>query len=170
MARVQYQLRLLDSESLDTISEAWANIAGAEEFDVELSFRLESYRKLITDPDGVTEGWALYSPTENRTDAIVQIVEGRYGTLSKLLRLEVSPRYWNSANDPTRQTGLINLYAEAFVQVIAKGIGKNGTESVKLYGRNDIMMKILRGLEELWPAEGTGWNASLAGRWLVIRK
>jgi hypothetical protein len=109
----------------------------------------------------------LYGPHSGETPAILEMVNGRRGALSKLLKLHLSPKYWDV--DAKLREELIAVYAAVFINVISAGID-SGVEEIKIYGRDEPMFGILKRLEETWKAGDTGWGASIQGRWLAISK
>lgn len=160
---MRYVLRPVTVASLATIASDWETIGGAEEFQIELASAFEFAR---THLDEVLD---LYDTKEGRTDALVEIVRSDRASMSKLLKLWVSPEFWQISSDELRDR-LVELHASSFALVIDHGMNNN-MDTVKLYGRTDAMMDVLRTLSAVWDTLGTtGWSSRLDGRWLAITK
>lgn len=159
---MRYVLRPVTTESLETIAADWEHISGSEEFQIELASAFEFAR---THLDEVLD---LYDTEEGRTDAIVEIVRSDRASMSKLLKLWVSPEFWEISSTGLRDR-LVELHASSFVLVIDHGMNNN-MDTVKIYGRTDAMMDVLRSLSVVWDTFKTGWSSRLDGRWLSITR
>ncbi|WP_417540733.1 hypothetical protein [Microbacterium maritypicum] len=160
---MRYVLRPVTAASLAAIASDWEAISGADEFQIELASAFEFAR---THPDEVLD---LYDTQEGRTDALVEIVRSDRASMSKLLKLWVSPQFWEISSSALRDQ-LVELHASSFALVIFHGMNNN-MDTVKLYGRTDAMMDVLRSLSDSWDTLGiTGWSSRLDGRWLAITR
>lgn len=160
----RYTIRKFTTDRLETVRQRWEGIAGEDEFALELSGLFQWCSTHVEPSDGDSQALELYSIDADKCDAIVEIVNGRKGKLSKLLKLFPSPSYWDATD---RYPEVVALYAHTFALVIREGLVK-GAQDVKLYGRNELMLSILRSLHAHWRTEQTGTTASFSGRWLTI--
>lgn len=157
-----YRLKPLTDELLDQIAERWKQHAGDEEFEVELGALFGICR------GDLSFAQALANSKTDEVEALLEVVDtpfGRNGSTTKLLKIVISPEYW-ATNSPSR-TRLVEIFASAAASVIANGIG-NQRDAVKIYGRTDLMLEVLRSLTEVWDTLDTGWSAAMQGRWLTI--
>lgn len=140
----------------------WEDIAGGDAFDLELSpvFSWVETHMDVAPNDSVA--LCLWNNDSKRTDAVVEIVDSRKGKLSKLLKVIPSPRFWDVNNV---RGEIIQLYTEAFFNVITAG-GFGSSRVVKLYGRDDEMMSILRSIHAAWTVSNS--TAEFEGRFLAI--
>ncbi len=140
----------------------WEAFAGGDAFDLELSpvFSWVETHMAVAPNDSVA--LCLWNNDSNRTDAIVEIVDSRKGKLSKLLKVIPSPRFWDVNN---ARGEIIQLYTEVFFNVITAG-GFGQSRVVKLYGRDDEMMSILRSIHAYWAVQNS--TAEFEGRFLAI--
>lgn len=159
-----HQLREFTSEQLGATRQQWAVLAGEDVFDVELAQLFDWCEAHLSPSKGDSRALELYNTERDQTDAILDVVDhtGRV----KLLKLWPSPEFWGIETQQERQR-VVDLHVQAFVQVIATGI-VNGAPVVKIYGRSNLMLKILQELQAIWPGDETGWNAAMQGRWLAI--
>lgn len=160
----KYTLIPFTAESLATARGAWEAIAGTDAFDVEYSTFFDWAGSHIVAKEHDSQAFNLSNnDAGGRTDAIVEVVASRKGALSKLLKVIPSPQFWDVSN--SRQE-IITLYVEVFFQVIVSR-GLNGEKrTVKLYGRDDDMMSILRSIHSHWALPNT--SADFEGRFLTI--
>ena len=161
-----YSMRELNEQRVDIILEEWRNIAGEDEFSLELEPMFDWCRSHTEQKDGDSRAWELYDPKSDECCAIVEIVDSRRGGLSKLLKLFVTPQFWDMDNN---RKCVIEIYMATFFEVTKKGI-LVGAERVKLYGRTDLMLSILtsihaRSMEASWPKN---IKAGIEGRWLTL--
>lgn len=165
-----YELLSFSADRLGEVAGEWKAIAGEDEFKVELAAAFEWCESHLQHKEGDAHALELFNVTRGVTDGILEVVNADRGALTKLLKLWVSPTFW--AIDPADRDLLeraIELYAAAHVEVIAKAVG-GGCEEVKIYGRTDTMLGVLKRIQAIWPSDKTGWSASMQGRWLSIRK
>lgn len=165
-----YELRKLTRFQLKTIETQWREVSGAEEFEVELGAIFERYHAEVANGGGDGYSMELFNGTTGMSDAILEMVSGKRGAVTKLLTLRLGPHFWNSSQDIAGRKAVLDAYAGAYVHVIAQGIISSDVDEVKIYGRNDVMLDILTRLGDLWDSETLGWNANVAGRWLVISR
>ena len=107
--------------------------------------------------------FGLLNNDNGNTDAIVEIVTSRKGTLSKLLKVIPSPEFWDVNN---RRDDIVQLYTETFFKLITQGGFGVMSRKVKIYGRDDEMMSILRSIHNAWSIPQS--SAEFEGRFLAI--
>lgn len=161
-----YKLQILNTERLAVIEQEWIELAGEDEFAVELEVFFRWARTHCEKTDGDGYALELRDDDAGHCAAILEVVESRRGALTKLLKLYISPQYWEFSTIEERLE-IINMHASAYTELIALGID-SGAEDVKIYGRTDLMLSILKSLQEIWPSSDTGTVAVVEGRWLRI--
>ncbi|PWB97054.1 hypothetical protein [Homoserinimonas hongtaonis] len=163
-----YLLREFTPERLSDVAGQWEELAGEDEFVVEMATVFAWAESHLVHRDGDAYALELYDPLTDKAGAILEVVDGRRGTLTKLLKLYVSPEFWNMEQQSDRLQ-LIDMHASAYTEIIRVGMDK-GVEDVKIYGRTDMMLEILKVLQSTWPTEFTGTIATMEGRWLRIAR
>jgi len=158
----KYQLRQIDTHRLDEIRNRWRGIAGEDEFDIEFAGLFQWCSTHLIPQEGDSQAWELHNTDNAECDAIVELVDSKRGALTKLLKLFLSPVFWDVE---ARREEVISLHIDAFVEVIKNGVLR-GAKDVKLYGRNDLTLSLLRSIHAHWKVEGT--NAHFQGRFLTI--
>ena len=163
----EYSLHTFTAGSLSTTSARWAELAGAEVYEVELVPLFEWARDNRAPRQGY--GWArgLQNADTDEIEAILETVPSPRLNLTKLLKIWVSPQFW--AVEPTDEElyRLADIHAGAYVTVIFEA-QREGLREVKIYGRDDVAMLVLRSVERVWSSEQTGWDAKVRGRWLSL--
>lgn len=160
----RHELRQFTAERLEVVREQWRQLAGEDEFDVELAPLFEWCTTHLSPQTGDSQARELHHIDRDQTDAILEVVDNKRG--AKLLKLYLSPEFW-AIDTPSVRTGVARLHATAFVQVIRDGIAR-GAPLVKIYGRSNLMLSILQDLQTQWASLGTDWDAAMQGRWLAI--
>lgn len=167
------ELKLFTPESLSTAAYEWDGLAGADEFEVELSSVFEWAADHLVALPGDGHAIQVYNTAEGRTQAILEMVDGTRGgpsqTMSKLLKIWVSPEFWPADRDPSVRKEFVDLYAGILVHVIAKGLSENVNE-LRIYARTDALYALLSNLQSKWGSLGTKWDAKMQGRWFVLLK
>lgn len=161
-----YVLRSFTPDRVDEVSAAWREIAGEDEFEVELAGPFAWCVEHIQHKEGDGHARELYNDDTGCTDAILEVVNSR-GEMSKLLKLYVSPEFWGSDDNPETENRVVELHAEAYGQLIRAGIGE-GMRRVKIYGRTDRMFRLLSLLRATWQSDLIKWDAKMEGRWLTL--
>lgn len=149
-------------ENVSAIRKSWEELVGADAFDLEFSpiFSWVETHMGPTSNDSVA--WCLWNNDCQRAEAIVEIVSSRGGQLSKLLKVVPSPYFWDVN---AHRVEIIQLYIEVFFTAITSG-GFGQSRKVKLYGRDDEMMSILRSIHACWAIPNS--QAEFEGRFLAI--
>lgn len=158
----KYALVPFTSESLLKARKRWEEIAGEDAFDLEFSGVFDWAGTHLQHTDGDSVAFNLWNNDALHTDAIVEVVSSRKGSMSKLLKIIPSPEFWdiNNARD-----SIVGIYTETFFNMIISG-GFGQQRKVKLYGRDDDMMSILRSIHSNWAIANS--NAEFEGRFLAI--
>lgn len=162
-----FELRTFTLDRLNEVAADWATLAGQDEFDIELAPVFEWCRTHLEHADGDGHALELFDPTTHTTVAILEMVDGHYGQLKKLLRLIVSPEFWNVTTTSSNWNRLVETHTYAYAGVITQGMAGSYT-NVKIYGRTDIMMMILTLIKKKWNSIGAKGTAHMRGRWLSI--
>lgn len=163
-----YELRTFTTERLADVRARWLEIAGEDEFEVELAGPFDWCQAHLAPREGDSHALELFNTVTGDCDAILEIVDSRRGTLTKLLKLYVGPEFWETDNDPDTEARIVELHAEAYGQVIRAGIDRD-VRDVKIYGRTDRMYRLLTLLRATWMSELIKWDAVMEGRWLTIK-
>lgn len=160
----RYKLRKFTPERLDEVAAEWQTHAGQEEFESEMGTLFEWCRGHLEHREGDGHALELYNVTLGKTDAILDVIQGKWGTMTKMLKLYLSPEYWplDRITD-----SIVKVHAGAYAKFIFDGMDK-GVNEIKIYGRNDDMKLMLESLERVWPQYNTGSSATMQGRWLTI--
>jgi hypothetical protein len=160
-----------DAQSLARVAEEWEKLAGSDEFEVELSALFEWCQSHLTPAAGEGHAMQVFNGESGQTDAILEMVSGKRGSLTKLLKIYVSPRYWPADRDLEVRDRFEALYTGIFVRVISASIGQTVVEEIRLYGRSDLMYVMLKSLAANWGSiSGLMWSASMEGRWLSLKR
>lgn len=158
----KYALIPFTDESLGQARAAWEGIAGPDAFDLEFSTVFSWVESHMHPKQNDSVAFCLWNKDVAQVDAIVEVVDSRKGQLSKLLKVIPSPKYWDVTN---LRHEIVQLYVEVFFNVITGG-GFDKSRKVKLYGRDDEMMSILRSIHAHWAIQNS--SAEFEGRFLSI--
>jgi hypothetical protein len=158
----KYKLIPFDQPSFLDARRKWEALAGEDAFDLEFSPLFDWARNHLLQQDGDSIALNLHNNDTLSTDAIVEVVSSRKGAMSKLLKVIPSPKFWDINNS---RADIITLYTEVFFEVITRE-GFGASRKVKLYGRDDEMMSILRSIHGIWAIENT--KAEFEGRFLTF--
>ena len=160
---LKHEIRKFTAISLNAAKVEWRKLAGDDEFTIEYEVFFAWCTSHIEHREGDSQAWELFNVESDQCDAIIELVNGKRGALTKLLKLYVSPRFWEGVGN--KRDELLNLYTDTFNLVIAKGLF-GGAKDVKLYGRTDLMLGLLRSLHAHWSVDGT--TAEFEGRFLKV--
>lgn len=164
-----YRLCNLTIERLRDIRDSWESLAGTDEFAVEMSATFEWAEPRLKETPGDSQAFELRNEITGDAEALLEIINSSDGELTKLLTLYTSPAHWGEEDDNIG--ALAELYGGAFVEVLSRGMKQPTGRVVKVYGRDNDLLYILRQVKENWDkAESLGWNASMEGRWLAISR
>ncbi len=158
----KYKLINFDSTSLLEARNKWEAMAGEDAFDLEFSPLFEWAGNHLAHVDGDSLALNLHNNDALRTDAIVEVVSSRKGKMSKLLKVIPSPMFWDVNNS---RADIVTLYTDIFFEVLTRQ-GFDSSRTVKLYGRDDEMMSILRSIHGVWSMPNT--KVEFEGRFLTF--
>ncbi|MDC6179050.1 hypothetical protein [Ralstonia solanacearum] len=173
-----FELRPFSEAWLESTRLAWrAHIDNHEMFDLEYQRVLDAATNQINyahPPNGHPMAYGVFRSGAADASAIVLIVytprPGPSRGWLKMLEVNLSPQY-----DEFVIYGDMEKYHDA-LQIFAAAIngtldlrGTHRSKVVKLYGRNESMLKLLTGVGEQIVAKGAaGVTVAMHGRWLVI--
>lgn len=164
-----YQLSSLTRERLQEIRDSWERLAGVDEFAVELAAAFEWAAPRLSPRPGDSQAFELRRTDTGDAEALLEIIDSSSVGTTKLLTLYTSPVYWDRDADDLDE--LAELYAGAFLEVLAKGMEQPNWRVVKIYGRDQELLYILKHVQEKWhQADSLGRTATMQGRWLAISK
>lgn len=163
-----YELQELAAARLRLVEQAWRTIAGADEFEVELSHVVDWAASHMEPATGDSQAYALVDMSSGTTDALLEIIDSDRGRLTKLLTLFPSPAFWDVPGSVTEEM-LTDLYAGAITQVLALGANRRTVRNIKIYGRSNELRDLLTRIQGAFGSDATeGWSASMQGRWLNV--
>ncbi len=161
-----FKLRPFTAERLVEVASRWTDLAGQEEFEVELGTFFDWCGAHLEHKEGDGYALELYNVTKGKTDAILDVNQGRWGTMTKLIKMHLSPEFWPI---DTVSDDVVKTHAGAYATFISQGLG-DGVNEVKIYGRSNVSVTMLTTLQKLWPNYNTGSVATMQGRWLSITR
>lgn len=159
------ELREFTQARFEQVRNEWRDAAGVDEFTVELGPMFEWAEQHLSPTPGDSMVFELRNVVTDKCLAIADIVDTET-RMSKLLKLHLTPEIW-SLEGTEKVQNVALIYMSAYTCVITKGIDKR-VRQVKIYGRNDFMLKVLRSLHAGWSTDDLGLHASMQGRWLVV--
>ena len=170
------RLKAFKPESLKATRDKWAE--SAEELDIPfLDYEvLLDWAENHIDYDATNGDSFAYGIFEGRHPAALAVVEIVYtrrsgGNWLKMLSVKLGPMLAPAVieAEPGRIVELIDIYAEAVVGTLLL-TGSHKAKVVKLYGRNESLLKLIAALHERLKASMADKLVSkMEGRWLVIK-
>lgn len=158
----KYSLENFSTETLEATRSHWTALVDADAFDIELEPFFGWASNHIVYKDGDSVAFALRNNDTTFVDAIVELVESKGGNMHKMLKVVPSPAFWNLSS---MRDDLIGLYVETFFEIVKK-VGFKASRKIKIYGRNDEMMSLLRSIHATWAVPES--KAEFEGRFLAI--
>lgn len=158
----KYKLLDFSSETLASTRQRWMELMDEDAFELELSPAFEWASVHMKHIDGDSVALRMLNSETEMTDAIVEVVTSRKGQMIKMLKVIPSPAFWDVDNC---RKEIIDLYIGVFMSVITSS-GFKSNHKVKIYGRDDAMLSILRSIHSIWPVEDS--KADFEGRFLAI--
>lgn len=161
-------------ERLAAIRSSWEEIAGPDEFAVELSRTFDSLEQQIKTAGDTSPYSEVFDSFAGETMAILELYNTRQGTLTKLLTVHLNPRFWGAPETDESREALIDVYATSITLVITLGFSTapDGIREIKMFGRSNRMHEILRSIAGHWrnmTADSlANSTAAMEGRWLKI--
>lgn len=160
-----YHLKEISVADVNDVQQAWRKDLGDEDvFALELEGMFRWCLDHTSQKQGDSRAHGMY--TDNGVcHAIVEIVDTPETGTTKMLRLNLSPSLWNTAD---HLLDAANLYACAAYEVIKRG-GQQGTPRVRLYARDELLYKVLHLVHDvLQKEEQTTIRSEFQGRWLSV--
>lgn len=158
----KYNLVNFTNETLEETRKNWESIIDEDAFELEFGTAFTWASQHIQSVEGDSVALRLHNTDSDRTDAIVEIVSSRKGAMNKLLKVIPSPKFWDVNN---QRDEIVSLYTEAFFKVITMA-GFKPSNKVKIYGRDDEMLSILRSIQNIWNIKGS--KVDFEGRFFAI--
>lgn len=170
-----YQLRQFTEESFVATKENWQGIAGEDEFMSEFGVVFEwlgDNRDYANGGKaGNSLGYGLFYGENGHACALAEVVARPMvrGGLTKLLKVLITPEYWNIEEHAAR---IVDIYSAAILGTIELSEAVQA-RTIKLYGRGDQMMKLLRSINDsvnkrFSESAGGRIKSAMKGQWLEI--
>ena len=158
----KYKLVELTQNLIDPTKESWQSLIGEDAFSLEFGLIFDWVEAHMQAIDGDSLAKGMLNNDTGQIAAFVEIVSGRKGQMHKLLKVVPSPYFWDVT---TRRLEVIELYIDVFFSVLSSH-GFKSLHKVKIYGRSDEMMSLLKSIHSLWSIPGS--SAEFEGRFLSI--
>lgn len=165
------------SELLAATQEAWINSAdslGIPSLDYERVLAWAQSHMNYDEENSIDSfAYGVFEDNVQEALAIVDVVYSKQhgpdvGWL-KMLSVSLSPAYSPAIVDaePEKLAQVIDIYAEATSGVIDL-TGTHKARVIKMYGRNDSLLKLLVALKERLRIKLPSCHTKMEGRWLVV--
>lgn len=143
---MEYHMKELSEESLRLTEENWLNQAGNDIFELELKHHLDWAKgHILYNNEQTSFAYGIFKGDGSQVshaEAIVEIIQSSTGIrVTKLLKLITSPRLWND-DDLEAMNDLLDVTTVAIQATLELG-GQNKSRTIKYYGRNSSLLKIL---------------------------
>ena len=165
-----YLINELDRSGFDPIVKHWKQAAGTDEFNSELKIPMEHLLELLKPQELSSNNQSVViSVTDSTNDecvALVDVIDTERTGLTKILKFIISPKFWDFEDAEERNNILANIHIDTYTQVIESKLG-NGMQEVKVYGRDDVALAILKSVHDNWP-NGERIAVKMQGRWLSV--
>lgn len=165
-----YAPQEISDELLADTRKAWELFIGTDEFMSEygaLFDWLETHRD-YQQGNGTSAAYALVQEGHKIAAAFIEIVSStNKGGLTKLLKVFITPQFWDVAD---HQTEVVHLFVAAIMGSIKISANKN-SRVIKIYGRSASLLSLLHTIHadmirRLDPEGGV--TVAMQGRWLEI--
>ena len=157
----KYKLMTFSEESFAAAMASWRALTDEDVFELECAPIFAWAKDHLTRQQEGAFFLDLHNTDRDKTDALVEVISGKKGRLSKMLKVFLPPPLWPTES----RKDVIEIYTAVFFCMIEEKLfTENGV--VKLYGRNDEMVSILRSIHAMWSIKGT--TAEFEGRFLTI--
>lgn len=173
MDKVTFRAGRFSPESLLETEEAWKQISGDEVFTTELKPVFEWASQHIdygSNEHIESKAYGLFGSDDGPAEALIEVVSRRIGVqpgITKLLKIIVSPDYWN---DGKKRGEIVRVFLSAITGTIKISEDVRGGV-IKLYGRSNALLDLLTLVCSALSKdeEKTGIQCRMHGRWLEIR-
>lgn len=172
---MSYQLQQFSLESVHLTLQNWQKAVQDDDlFALEYQDLFKWTESHIQYEDKDLESYAYGIFTKNSPNtaahAIVDIIQRPHGRRqTKLLKLVVSPQFADDT-DVNNLNTLVDLMLAAVLGTVEIS-GRNSSSTIKIYGRTNSMLGVLRKLNDTItnsPAFPKSITTKIAGRWLEI--
>lgn len=167
---IRYRVQQFSEATLSSTESAWSELAGEEAFSTECRPVFEwaagriDYASMAS---GDSKVYGLFSDSDEAAEALIEVVSTQRGAkpgTTKLLKVIVSPSYWNNGKRRNRIVGVFGAAISGTIR-LSKAV-QGGT--VKLYGRSDELLNLLQSVCAYLQAGSFGVRCEMKGRWLEI--
>lgn len=167
-----FVLEAVETGRLLIVEDQWRSAGGDDEFAVEVGEKFQAAHRDLSEPASTSRYLEVRDEESGETHAILDMIDARRISTTKLLSIWTSPRYWDGSQSATElKQAVIGLYSRAFIMLLDETTGSSSTvDVIKLYGRADEMFTILATLNEVWGGDLEGWSSEIQGRWLVLTR
>ena len=158
-------LRPLTTDRVSKIADEWSQQVEPDVFESELSLLFSWCSTHTEHVEGDAHAVEVFDTVAGSCEAILEIVNGKGGRMYKLLKLYLSPKYWPLYDAESIAQQILALYAQTLSLVIDKATS-DGFKELRIYGRTNDLLDILRSIESNWDSVAIDWDAIIQGRWL----
>lgn len=147
-------------EIIEATKAVWIGICGQDEFASEYGSQLEWAIQ------NMGNTYALIEHGHKSASAIMEVVQSeRNGGLTKLLRVLITPQFWDIAE---HQSQVVKLYLHAIKEAISIST-TNKSKTYKIYGRTPEMLSLLYAIHSETSDDLKNLlDVNMQGRWLVF--
>lgn len=169
---MRYALHQITPERLALVEDAWKEVAGADEFVVEMAEKFSNAHRDLADPATTSRYLEVQDASTGEAHAVLDMIDAQRISTTKLLSIWTSPKYWGDGLTASElRQAVVELYAQTFMMLLAQTTSSSSkVDIIKLYGRADEMFTILATLNEVWDGNLKGWSSEIQGRWLVLTR
>jgi hypothetical protein len=165
----------LDKQKLGVLKDEWLGLiedADALGLECGSSFQVAS-DSLDKESSGAPVFYVLQNRQTGESHALLEMVHGTKDrrSLTKLLRLDLSPRYWFDRDEVAEA----EVFTEAVILTITSALNidagdqKAGGVTVKIYGRDQQILDILlKAYSQLEGRQYDNFKCLMEGRWLNV--
>lgn len=167
-----YKTVRINEQLLNDTRQVWELTVGKDEFSIEYG-ALFDWIESHVDYEGATGSSLVYALVEEDrkvASAFIEVVAtDNRGGLTKLLKILITPQYWNIAE---HQHQVVMIYVDAIKGAVELSM-QNQSGTFKIYGRTDSLLDLLHTIQRTIMDE-VGKEAKVSvemqGRWLVFSK
>ncbi len=168
-----YTTARIDEKLLNDTRQVWELTVGKDEFASEYGALFDWIGSHINydQPSGASLAYALVEEGKKVASAFIEVVAtDNRGGLTKLLKIFITPQYWNIAE---HQAQVVMIYVDAIKGAVDLSM-QNQSGTFKIYGRTDSLLSLLHTirltiLDEIGE-EASPVSIQMQGRWLVFSK
>ncbi|MFV5215664.1 hypothetical protein ACLIIZ_18230 [Azonexus caeni] len=157
---------------LEDTRRVWELTVGADEFASEYGALFDWIGAHINyqSAGGESLVYALVQEGAKVASAFIDVVaSGHRGGLTKLLKIIITPQFWNVAE---HQNQIVMIYVDAIKGAFDLS-SQNNSSTFKIYGRTDPLLSLLHSIRlAIIKDAGVDSNVrvDMEGRWLVVSK